>query len=278
MQQLHKTVYAILDRADSEVATVYNIDDSAKGRATSESNDLYSGFPIKVEVLNWKDEAKAKESASTIDSAVTLKQRPSSVNLKSLAKVGFAAAAAILIAVVLLLNTPTAKGVTIGQIYKAIEKVRNVYIASFVPDRKEAVQERWISRKLNIYMSKTEKQLVLWDISNGVRRDKNLDTGEAQTTELTDYAVANIKKTIASSLGLIPFTDLSLVPKDAKWSQVTNDSLEDLSEDIEVYDLTWLEKAYDGSNVLWRWRVFAEVKMNLPQRVEWYTKLVTDND
>ncbi|MCX5638594.1 MAG: hypothetical protein NTX52_13025, partial [Planctomycetota bacterium] len=278
MQQLHDTVYAILDRADSEVATVYNIDDSAKGRAFSESNDLYNGFPIKVEVLNWKDAAKAKESASTIDSTVTLKHRPLSMNLKSLAKVGFAAAAVILIALALFLNIPTARAVSIEQIYKALEKATNVYIASFVSDRKEAIQERWISRKLNIYMSKTEKQLVLWDIPNGVRRDKNLDTGEAQTTELTDYVIANIEKTIAGSLGLIPFTDLSLIPKDAKWSRVTDDNLETVDEDIEVHDLTWLEKAYDGSNVFRKWRVFVDVKMNLPQRVEWYTKLVTDND
>jgi hypothetical protein len=278
MQRLHETVYSILDSEELEIVTICNVDESPKVQAASESDDLYNGFPVKVEVLSWKDEAKAKESASTIDSAVTLKQRPSSVNLKSLAKVGVAAAAAILIAVALLLNTPTAKAVSIEQIYKALERATNVYIASFVPDRKEAIQERWISRKLNIYMSKTEKQLVLWDIPNSVRRDKNLDTGEAQTTELTDYVIANIEKTIAGSLGLIPFTDLSLVPKDAKWSRVTDDNLEAVAEDIEVYDLTWLEKAYDGSIIFKKWRFLVDHKTNLPQKVEIFRKLATDND
>jgi hypothetical protein len=278
MQQLHDTVYATLDRAESDVATVYKIEDSAKSRATSESNDLYSGFPIKVEVLNWKDSAKAKESASTIDSTVTLKYRVSSMNLKPLVKVGFVAAAVILIALALFLNIPTARAVSIEQIYKALERAANVYIASFVPGKKEPVQEQWVSRTFKVHQIKTKDELVLWDIPNRVRRVKHLDSGLVEATNLSVEINTAIEKMIAGSLGLVPFTDLSLVPKDAKWSRVTNDNLEAVAEDIEVHDLTWLEKAYDGSNVLWKWRVFVDVKMNLPQRVEWYTKLATDND
>jgi hypothetical protein len=198
------------------------------------------------------------------------------VNLKSLAKVGFAAAAAILIAVALLLNTPTAKGVTIEQIYRVIEKVRNVYVASFVPDRKEPIQEQWVSRALKVQQIKTEKELVLWDIPNRIRRVKHLDSGLVEATNLSVEINTAIEKMIAGSLGLVPFTDLSLVPKDAKWSQVTNDGLEDVAEDIEVYDLTWLEKAYDGSNVFWRWRVFLNPKTNLPQSTESYRKSAGD--
>jgi len=278
MQQLHDTVYAILDRADSEVATVYNIDDSAKGRATSKSNDLYSGFPIKVEVLNWKDEAKAKESASSIDSAVTLKQRPSSVNLKSLAKVGFAAAAVILIALALFLNIPTARAVSIEQIYKALEKATNVYIASFVPDKKEPIQEQWVSRTLMVQEIKTEKELVLWDSLNRVRKIKYSDGGLIETEPLSVEMSTAIEKMIAGSLGLVPFTDLSLVPKDARWSRVTDRNLEVVAEGIEVYDLTWIEKSSDGSAVFKKWRFLVDPKTDLPQKVKFFRKLATDDE
>jgi len=277
MQQLHDTVYAILDRADSEVATVYNIDDSAKGRATSESNDLYSGFPIKVEVLNWKDSAKAKESASTIDSTINLKYRVSSVNLKSLAKVGFAAAAAILIAVALLLNTPTAKGVTIEQIYRVIEKVRNVYVASFVPEKKEPIQEKWVSRALNVYMTKTGEQFVLWDLQNKIRKTRDLNSGSVETIVLFDDMVNETKERMTGSLGLMPFYDISEIPADAEWTHVADAGVETYTKETKVYDLTWSAKAYDGS-VVFKWRFFVDHKTNLPRRIEIYQKLLAEDD
>jgi len=278
MQQLHNTVYAILDRAEPDVATVYNIDDSAKGRATSESNDLYSSFPIKVEVLNWKDEAKAKESASTIDSTVTLKYRVSSVNLKSLAKVGFAAAAAILIAVALLLNTPTAKGVTIEQIYKAIDKIRNVYVASFVPEKKEPVQEKWMSRALNVYMTKTGEQLVLWDLQNKVKKTRHLDSNSVETTVLSDDIITETRERMAGSLGLMPFDRISTIPRDAEWSRVTEDGLKATTRDTEVYDLMWAKEAYDGSVTFRKWRFFVDPGTNLPHKIEIYQKLLAEDE
>jgi hypothetical protein len=277
MQQLHDTVYAILDRADSEVATVYKIDDSAKGRATSESNDLYSGFPIKVDVLSWKDEAKAERSASTINFTTALRRRFSSMKLKPLAKVGFAAAAAILIAVVLLLNTPTAKAVTIEQIYKAIKKVRNIYVASFVPGKKEPIQEKWVSRALNIYMTKTEDQLVLWNLQNKTRTIRNPDYSSVETTPLSAEMTDEIGTTLTDFLALVPFTNPSLVPKDAGWYQITDLGAELITKDIEVYELTWIEKL-NSSNILKKWRVFVDRRTNLPQRTEFYEKLPVNDE
>jgi hypothetical protein len=229
MQRLHETVYAILDSEDSEVITIYNINESPTAHTAGESDDLYSGFPIKVEVLNWKDEAKAKESASTIDSTVTLKHRPLSVNLKSLAKVGFAAAAAILIALALFLNIPTARAVSIEQIYKAIDKIRNVYIASFVPGRKEPIQEKWVSRALNVYITKTEKQLVLWDFQNKVKKTKYPDSNVVETTA---KMITEIGMTVTTFLGLVPFSDLSVLPAEANWSQVTDQVSGDITEKV----------------------------------------------
>ncbi|GAG99828.1 unnamed protein product, partial [marine sediment metagenome] len=49
MQQLHQTIYGIAERAESDVVTIYRVDESAKAEARSESDDLYAGFPIRVE-------------------------------------------------------------------------------------------------------------------------------------------------------------------------------------------------------------------------------------
>ena len=278
MQQLHNTVYNIAERAESEVVTIYHVDESAKAEALSESDDLYAGFPIKVEVTSREDRVDAEEPASTIDFTTALKQKVSAMNLKPLVKTAIAAAAVILIAVALLLNTPAAKAVTIERIYEAIEKVKNVYITSFVPNKKEPIQEKWVSRTLNTYMTKTGKELVLWDIPNSARKSKQLDTAVIETKPLTDDMITGIEKKMSGSLGLTPFYDISEIPEDAEWSRVTGDRLEVTHKDVELYDLKWVEKRYDGSLKLKKWRVFVDAETNFPRKTEFYEKLPTDSE
>ena len=45
-----------------------------------------------------------------------------------------------------------------------------------------------------------------------------------------------------------------------------------------MYDLMWIEKAYDGSVLFRKWRVFANAETNLPQRIKWYKKLAADDE
>jgi outer membrane lipoprotein-sorting protein len=276
MQTLHKTIYNIVERAESDVVTVYHIDESAKVEACNESDDTYAGFPIKVETVNREDEVNIGRSASTIGFGAALKQRVSAMKLKSLAKTAVAAAAVVLIAAALFLSTQTATAVTIDQIYKALEKVQNVHISMFVPDRtEEPIQERWVSRALNIYMTKTGKQLVLSDITKGVRIIQQPGTGVTETRPLTEDNVADIEKQMTGSLGLMPFYDMSEIPKDAEWSRVADDGLKTTFTGTEVYDLIW--RKYSGS-VAFKWRFFVDPKTKLPQKTEFYKKLAVDDE
>jgi len=275
MQQLHQTIYGIAERAESDVVTIYHIDESAKAKAISESDDIYAGFPIRVERANRGDEVNAGRSASTIGLGAALKQKVSATNLKRLVKTAVAAAAVILIAVVLFFNIPTAKAVTIERIYKAIEKVKNVYISKFVPDKTEPIQEKWVSSTLNIYMTKTGKQLVSWDIHTGVKKSKHLDTAVIETISLTNDDVADVEKKMRGSLGLMPFYDISEIPEDAEWSRAVEDEPEAIVDGIEIYDLIWGK--YSGS-VAFKWRFFVDPETNLPQKTEFYEKLPADSE
>lgn len=278
MQTLHDFVYYIAERPESGVVTIYHVDESAKAKVASESDELYAGFPIRVEVMGGEDEVEAEPSAPTINFGAVPKQKVSAMNLKPLVKTVAAAAAIILIAAALLLNIPTAKAVTIEGIYKAIEKVRNVYISSFTPGKKEPIQEQWVSRALNIYITKSGKQLVLWDLPNAVRRIRDSDTAVTETTPLADDVLTGVEKKISGFFGLVPFYDISEIPADAEWSHVTDDHLKTTTGSIKVYDLTWTEKAYDGSIAFRKWRVFVDPETNLPQIVEWYEKLAADSE
>jgi hypothetical protein len=199
------------------------------------------------------------------------------VNTKRLLKTGVAVAAVILLAVALFLNLPTAKAVTIEKIYRAIERAKNVHISSFVPDKKEPTQQEWVSRELNLYVTKTGKYLVLWDIPNGTRKTKYLDANLVETASLSTEMVSEIEKTISGSLGLLPFANLSVIPDDAEWKKVAGEDLESNAEDIEVYELSWLRQAHDGSIGFRRWRVFVDSRTNLPCKTEFYRKLPSDS-
>jgi hypothetical protein len=277
MQQLHNTVYEIAERPESDVVTIYHIDESAKTRAASEPNTPYSGFPIRVEVVGREDRLRPEQPASAISFADALKRNVSSLSAKPWIKAGLAAAAVILVALALFLKTPSAEAVTIDQIYKALERVANVYIASFVPDREEPTQEIWVSRQLRIYMTRTGNELRLWDIRNRVEKVKQVGEPSIETTFLSDETAAKMQEVIASFWALVPVADIFLIPDGAQWHRVPKDSIKAVAGS-DTYDLTWTEKKYGGAVVFRKWRVFLQPETNLPQRTELYQKQAGDDE
>jgi hypothetical protein len=264
MQGLHNTVYGIIERPESEIVTIYHLDESA--RTASEPDNLYSGFPINVEVLSSQNEVESPQLAPTFSLADVSKEKASVLKGKRLVKTGVAAAAALIVAALLLFNMPIAQAVTIDQIYKAVAKARNVYISKFAADRTEPMEEKWISRPLNIYMAKTGKDLVLWDLTAKVRKTKRLDNDLVETMPLSDDLIIEAEKKMTASLGLMPFYDISKIPIGAKWSQVKNNGIKAARQGTEIYDLAWASKRYDGLINLYQWRFFVDPKTSLPQR------------
>jgi len=276
MQELHRTIYNIADKAESEVITIYHIDESAEVQANSESDELYAGFPINVEIEVCEDKVEVKHPQSSIGFIAALEQKIPVKNLKSLAA-SAVVAAVILIGFALIFYPHPARAVTIEQIYKAIEQVKNVHISSFVPNKTEPIQEIWVSRQLSIYLTKTGENYILSDLANRIKKIVNLSTDSAETTSLSDDLIPVIQEKITGSLGLTPFYHIVEIPKDAEWHRVDDENLE-VAEGIEIYDLDWAEEKYGGSAILRKWRVFADAKEHLPQKVEWYSKFTDDTE
>ncbi|MFA6187468.1 MAG: hypothetical protein WC770_09725, partial [Phycisphaerae bacterium] len=270
MQELHNTVFGIAERAESGIATIYHIDESAETKAV-ESGDIYAGFPIRVEMIKSGDEIKVQEPV-IISNAASKR-----INIRPLFKIGIAAAAVILVGTVLLMNISTAKAVTLDGIYKAIEKVKNVHISSFIPNKKEPVQQQWVSRTLNVNMIKTEKESVLWDAANRIKKNKYLNSNSVQTTNLTAEMIADSQNMITGSLGLLPFNSISEIPSDAEWKSVGNIN-HGIADKTEVYDLIWVEKNYDGHFMFKKGKFFIDAETSLPRRVELYQKSDSDSE
>jgi len=278
-----RTAESISQRPQSEVATIYSIDKTA-----AQSPGLYAGFPIKVEVTHRSEQPEVAQPAKFSEFASAAKSRLYAVKLKPLLKTAVAAAALILITSALFINTSTAGAVSLRQVYKAIEKIKNVYIASFAidenvyiagfpPDQTEPVQQIWLSKTLNIYMTKTGNEYVLNDIGGGIRKTKNPVTGEAAEGLLTGQTAAGIEKIMSGSLGLMPFYSISQVPADAQWNRITDESMEAAAEGLEVYELKWTKETYDGSGVFHKCRFFVDPQTNLLRKVEVYQQMTPDS-
>jgi len=273
MQELHNAVYEIVERPDSEVITTCHIDELA-GAAQPDPDDLYAGFPIRVETANSRIQGKPGQPALSLGAAIALKKKVFVVNVKPLAKIA-AVAASILIVAALLLNTPSAKALTIADIYRGIENIGSAYVASFVPNKKEPIQEQWVSRKFKVQLTKTKEEIVLWDVRNNLKKTKRLDDGLIETEPVPAERIRGIEQQIVGYLGLVPFDELSSLPKGHKWSPVSDKTLPILAEGIETYELTWSQETYGGP-IIMMCRFFVDRGTTLPQRVEFYQKSAPD--
>lgn len=268
IQQLHLTISNIAERAESGVVTIYNIDES----------ESHVGLPIGSEIADAEDYLTI-EQPKTINLTARLKEKATALNTKPLLKISIAAAVVIVIGLALQFNTPAAKAVSFDQICRAIENAKNVYIATFKQGKTEPDQERWISRSLNIYMTKTkeQEQWVLLNIASKVQRVKYSNVVPAEMSPLPIEKANEIKNMMAGVLGLVPFRDLALYHDDVKWKRIENDNLDNITEAIEIYELIW-SRTSAGSTILNRWLLFVDSGTHFPKRTEFYTKRVTDND
>ena len=277
IQQLHNTVYGIAERADSDVVTIYHIDESAKVQTPTESDDLYAGFPIRVEIGDCEGQVKSEEAGSTVSFAAAVKRRVSTINVKPLAKIAVVAAAVLIVAA-LFFNTPSAKAITLAEIYRALENVQNVYIAHFVSGRKEPVQQQWVSRSLGFHLIKTERQFVLRDVPSGQMTVRQLGDDSVEIRSMSPEMISDANKRLRGSLGLVLFAELSRLPKNSTWSPIGDDQLAAAPEGVEVYDLTWTQEVPNGPVMMRKWRFFVDSQTGLPRKVELYRKSTNDRE
>ena len=268
IQELHRKISNIAERAESGVVTIYNIKESVETESGSES-ESYTSFPTSAEAAVAQETLYLKQP-KIINLAKQLKQKIPALNIKPLLKAGLIAAAIITISFAFLFNSSPAGAVTIEQIYRAIKNVKNVCITSFGAGENEPLQKIWVSRSFNIYITKTGQESVLMDLTNKVRKVKHSDTGPVETELLTNEMANGIGQRMAGFLGLVPFSDLSVIPDDAEWNHVENVDLHNTTKDIEIYELKWLETTNTGVTISNKLRFFVDSKTDLPQRVECY--------
>jgi hypothetical protein len=269
MQELHRKVSNIAGRAESGVITAFNIDGSTKIISISEPESP-AALPVGSEIAGTEDSVHASKPAS-FGIITRLKEKTLTPKVKPLLKIGLAAAAVIAIGFTVLFNSPAAGAVNIQQIYRSIENARNICVERFDHGKTVPSQNICVSRALNICITKTGEESVLLDLANRVRKEK-IGAGHTETLPLSAETIAGTKEMMAGFLGLVPFDDVSFIPKDIEWKHVKNNDLEFSTKSAEIYELTWIERSLAGNKVFKKWRVFLDPETYLPEETEFYTK------
>ena len=264
MQQLHRTVFEIADRADSEIVTKYNIRKPAYAILQSSSKNLYEDFPIDVKVTNTKEEKH------TINFTAALKQKIINSNIKTIARSGFIAV--FLFAALLFIQNQSqqARAVECPAFYDNLIQADNVHISSYLSGESKLFQERWVSRSLKIEISKIQNKLILTDIINKKIITTNTDTGTTETVKLSGEKLSYAEISIYGALGLVPFNNRLEFPKDAVWKEIDDN-------ENEIYDLLFTMKSSIGTPIYNKYRYYLVPNTNLPYKVEYYRKYDNDN-
>ena len=264
LQSAMPMVTGMMERADSGITTLFTLG-KPDGKAAQEGKDAsYASRPIKVEVIGASKSYKREQKASVL-------------KLKWCLRPALTAAAVILIGFAMFFRAPTVKALSgPEQIYIAVKGADNTYVSEFRHGDPKPVREQWVSRSRGIYMTRTGPQMVLWDLTKGIRKRKETANSTTEVETLTENKSAEIRQKINGTLGIMPVNDASQLPADHKWIEVDDIDLEPEFQDCKVYDLTWSKINNRGEPVSWRWRLFIETDSYRPNKVESSSMSPTD--
>jgi hypothetical protein len=274
LQQLHKTIYDIIEEPESGIATIFHLNTSAEAAPQAESDNPYAGFPIKVEIVNSESVQMGLSMPGIVKAETPIKLKPVSKNFRPLFKVALPIAALIIVGISLLLRVPFAKATSIEQIRDAVLWIKNVHIINFSQGKTEPIQEKWVSRQQGIFIMKSGDKLAIWNVNQEIRKIRDIKLNTIEQTILPAEETLKIAATINGTLGLMPFEDMTVLPKDAQWNHLTDANIISNVSALEVYDLLWVEKSSSTSN---KWRVYVDPQTKLPRRTEFY-RMQPDED
>ena len=260
IQTLHRTAYRIAERPDSGIVTTFQT--AAQARRTPASDDLYPDYPVAVQVSRHQAEPAAAPRRWPT-AAAALRRTVASPRVKPLLKAALVAAAVIPLTV-LFLTTPGASGISLAQVVHAFQKAENVHVARFYAPTGELTQELWISRSMNLVVTREGQERVLYDLGARKKHVYPASEAAAEVAELSERQYANARWLIDVSLG---FT-LNEVPAGARWARADDNA----AEGAEVYELTYTLEDATGRSSFRKRRITVDPLTALPREIQNFSR------
>lgn len=263
VQSLHRTIYAVAERADSDVRTRY-LPEGNPGDARAATQAPVYRYAVHVEVAHTRAAQAAGPDESSVGFGGSARRVPAGSRTKLPLKAAFAAAAAIAI-VVFLVNAPTATGMSVRSLMRAVERAANVHVANWHGDNPQPGSEIWRAKDLGVFAMKNGDECTVYDLGKRTKRMIHPDLGPGDPVRLKSPELERCRTFMHESLGslfgaALPDDDLSPsadVPSDRPEGK------------LSVYELTRENRSSRGDSVLHQWRVFIDPALGLPVRIEY---------
>ncbi|MEN6577833.1 MAG: hypothetical protein ABFD90_15925 [Phycisphaerales bacterium] len=248
VQSLHRTLYAVVERADSAVCTVCRTEKDAAEACEQTQADAYR-YPIHVEVLR-------QEPA-----------RAGSARWKAVPRSRIALAAAVVLVAGLLAINPlsTATGMNVEKLRKAVGQMPNVRITNSREDNSAPFFEMWFATDRQIVATKVGEERIVYECGKRRKtvytpgsppRPGSLRQEESDScTEFMTWAFMEIFTGVSSE-------------KDSL-SEVEHVASGRPGEYWSAYELTQKNRDSEGAPFVRRWKVHFDPIRRLPMRVEY---------
>ncbi len=259
-----EVVSEMLNRPDSGVVTCFRLKDPLK----DEPGESYE-VDVSTEDVPLTKQPESKRAEATAHDTIKVQPRASKQRrfLRPLA-----AAAVLMIAALLLFQNSPLQATDIGQIYEALKNVTNVSMTQYDVDEPAPIQQTWMSRSLGIKLYKEQERFTLWDIENKTRKIYGNDAAQIQSTMLEQDAIETVAKTMDAPYGLLPFKNVSELPRGAVWEKVQSQEAGPDIEKTEIYNLFWTQKSATGNSVDYQWQCHIDAATKCPLKIMWGKK------
>jgi hypothetical protein len=257
VQKLCRTIRTIVERADSEIETVYHTAEDTPDDQT-QAQDTYQ-YPVSVEVVHAGPGAACdRDGSGRIWSAGLRRTLPSAA---SLAGVGAIVVLIVVLGAFLRTTTPIASGTNVGHVREAVEKAPNVRI--LVTHRGGLVQELWIAHRSNRLVDRTAQGCVLYDLDRGLQRTIEPQAGIGAPAELSKDTRDWARQIMADCL----LDVLERVSPDTKLHPPGDNAGREAGTGFDIYELRPPQQT-ENSPLQDRWWVYLDPTTGLPQKIE----------
>jgi hypothetical protein len=265
VQNLHRVIYGIAERADSGVATVYATKEAVLLPA-GKSHDPYAAYPINVSAVGGRIRSPGRRSRRTSSLAALLRQ---TIRVRGLRR--FIPATALIVVAALLvglyaLSSRSASGLNIGQLNRAVSERPNVHISITwrFASGLQARADDWISSsELVISQEREGQQSLIYDTEDRLKITASWDRSQVQKAAMTGNEYRRAMDAFQRKLS---FGSAALSEK-AELRPQTG-SADGNSPELDVYEIVSPRTVENGESMPSRTLVYIERATNLLKRME----------
>jgi len=251
-QQLHRTVYGVMERPDSGVVTVYRTR-SNRPESVVPAESPYSEYPVDVQVIRRGAEELVNPNARIRGFA----------KLKPVFRIALTAAAVIPVALVFIMSARSALGLTPRQLNETTVKSPYIHVTIFGQDlQRPPKEEIWASPSLRLVVSENPLGRAVTDLARG--RTEFIPTpGLTQVVPSEETRLGVARRTLSRIVGGIV--------GEGRWNSELS-RRGDVVEDgvrLEVYEMPLeLMVGFNTSRRSEKWVVYVHPDSGRPVRTE----------